>query len=234
MKLSIVVPCYNEAENLPLIFRRFHQAINRPDVEVVFVDNGSCDTTPAVLSSLLPKYPFARSIRIDVNQGYGYGIVQGLRECTGTFVGWTHADMQTDPADLLKALKIIEKYNDSEQIFVKGTRTGRRLFDRFFTAGMGIFESIYLGTRLYDINAQPNVCSRKFFQTWENPPKDFSLDLYALYMARMQRLQIRRFSVAFPERIHGASHWNSGILSKWKFIKRTVAFSRNLKREGIG
>lgn len=233
MKLSIVVPCYNEAENLEALCRRFGQVIHRTDIEIVFVDNGSNDNTATVLARLLPQYPFAKSIRIEVNQGYGYGIIQGLQECSGTFVGWTHADLQTDPADLMKALKIIEKYNDDEQIFVKGTRKGRPFFDRFFTVGMSIFESVYLGTRLYDINAQPNVCSRKFFNTWKNPPKDFSLDLYALYMAHIHKLHVRRFAVAFPERIHGASHWNSGVLSKWKFIKRTVAFSRNLKRKGF-
>jgi polyisoprenyl-phosphate glycosyltransferase len=45
MKLSIVVPCYNEAKNIPLILERFDQAINRPDVETVLVNNGSKDNS---------------------------------------------------------------------------------------------------------------------------------------------------------------------------------------------
>ena len=200
---------------------------------MVLVDNGSTDSSPEVLNTLLPKYPFAKTIRVEVNQGYGYGIVQGLKVSTGEFIGWTHADMQTDPADLLKALDIIEKRNYAEELFIKGNRKGRPLFDQFFTSGMSAFETLYMGVKLYDVNAQPNVFSKKFFETWINPPKDFSLDLYALFMAQKSGLHIERFDVMFPKRVHGTSHWNTGLVSKWKFIKRTVGFSRKLKKGGI-
>lgn len=233
MKLSIVVPCYDEAENIPLILKRFSEVISRDDIEVILVDNGSTDNSPEVLSRLLPDYMFARTIRVDVNQGYGYGIVQGLKICRGKFIGWTHADMQTDPADLIKALDIIEKNNDDKNLFIKGNRKGRPAFDQFFTTGMSIFETLYMGVKLYDVNAQPNVFSKEFFETWKNPPKDFALDLYALYMAQKAGLQIERFDVIFPDRIHGESHWNKGLASKWKFIKRTIDFSKKLKKKGI-
>lgn len=233
MKLSIVVPCYDEAENIPLILERFREVIKRDDIEVVLVDNGSTDSSSEVLKGLLPKYPFARTIRVEVNQGYGYGIVQGLKSCRGDYIGWTHADMQTDPADLIKALDIIEEQGNPENLYVKGNRKGRPFFDQFFTTGMSIYETLYMKVKLYDINAQPNVFSKKFYETWKNPPKDFSLDLYALYMAQTKGLRIERFDVVFPERIHGTSHWNDGLKSKWKFIKRTLDFSKKLKKEGI-
>lgn len=54
MKLSIVVPCYDEAENIPLILKRFSDVITRDDVEVVLVDNGSTDHSPEVLRSCCP------------------------------------------------------------------------------------------------------------------------------------------------------------------------------------
>lgn len=234
MKLSIVVPCYNEADNIPLILRRFSDVITRDDIEVVLVDNGSTDNSPDILKKLLPQYSFARSIRIEVNQGYGYGIIQGLGICQGEFIGWTHADMQTDPADLLKALDIIEENGSRKDIYVKGNRKGRPAFDQFFTSGMSLFETVYMGVKLHDVNAQPNVFHKDFFATWKNPPKDFALDLYALYMAQKAKLDIKRFDVVFPERIYGESHWNNGSLkSKWKFIKRTLDFSVNLKKQGI-
>lgn len=234
MKLSIVVPCYDEAKNIPLILQRFNEVIKRDDVEVILVDNGSTDESPQILAELVPQYGFAKTIRVEVNQGYGYGIVQGLNACTGDFIGWTHADMQTDPADLIKALNIIENNNSVKNIYVKGDRKGRSLFDQFFTSGMSLFETILMGVKLYDINAQPNVFSKEFFATWKNPPKDFSLDLYVLYMAQKNKLDIKRFDVEFPERINGESHWNNGSLkAKWKFIKRTISFSFKLKKEGI-
>lgn len=234
MKLSIVVPCYDEAENIPLILERFSEVIKRDDIEVVLVDNGSTDNSPEILGDLVPKYSFARTTRVEVNQGYGYGIVQGLKVCTGDFIGWTHADMQTDPADLIKALDIIEKNGDNKKLYVKGNRKGRPKFDQFFTSGMSFFETVYMGVKLYDVNAQPNVFSKEFFENWQNPPKDFALDLYALYMAQKQHLQIERFDVVFPERQHGESHWNNGSLkAKWKFIKRTLDFSVKLKKAGV-
>lgn len=230
MKLSVVVPCYNEEQNIPLILERFGEIIKRDDIEVILVDNGSTDGSAHVIADLLPKYSFARTVRVEVNQGYGYGILQGLKECKGEYIGWTHADMQTDPADILKALDIIEQ--DKGLVFVKGNRKGRPFFDVFFTAGMSLFETCFLRKKLYDINAQPNIFPKIFYDGWENPPYDFSLDLYALYMARTKNLKVIRFPVLFPERIHGESKWNTGLRSKWKFIKRTIEFSVNLKKNG--
>jgi glycosyltransferase involved in cell wall biosynthesis len=229
MKYSIVVPCYNEEENIPLILERFSSAIKQDDIEVILVNNGSTDRSEDVLAELLPKYPFARTVFVPVNQGYGYGILQGLKSTTGDYIGWTHADMQTDPADVLKALSIINSSSD-KNIYVKGNRKGRPLFDSFFTWGMGIFETIYFRTAMNDINAQPNIFPKDFYESWKNPPYDFALDLYAVYMAKRAGMKVIRFSVLFPKRIHGESKWNNeGLKSKWKFIKRTLQFSVELK-----
>lgn len=230
MKLSIVVPCYNEEENIPLILERFEEIIEQKDIEVILVNNGSTDNSAQVLADLLPKYSFVKTVLVEVNQGYGYGILQGLYMCRGEYIGWTHADMQTDPADIIKALEIIER--ERGLVFVKGNRKGRPLFDVFFTMGMSLFETCYLHKKLYDINAQPNIFPKIFFDEWEEPPHDFSLDLYALYMAGKKGLKVVRFPVLFPERIHGQSKWNTGLKAKWKFIKRTVDFSVKLKKSG--
>ena len=229
MKLSIIVPCYNEEKNIPLILNRFSEVIKRDDIEVILVNNGSTDNSEAVLNELLPKYAFAKTVKVEVNQGYGYGILQGLNSAKGDYIGWTHADMQTDPNDVIKALDIIEKENCNKN-FVKGNRKGRPLFDVFFTFGMGCFETLLMGQFLWDINAQPNIFSRELFENWKNPPYDFALDLFALYQAKKEKYKIIRFPVIFPERIHGASHWNTGLVAKWKFIKRTIEFSFKLKK----
>ena len=230
MKLSVVVPCYNEALNIPLILQRFAAVIHRPDVEVILVDNGSTDRSAQVLQELIPRYPFAKTVRVPENQGYGYGILEGLKLAQGTWVGWTHADMQTDPQDVIKALELAQKAA-GPYVFVKGSRKGRCVFDNLFTWGMGVFETFLLKTWLWDINAQPNIFSRHLLDTWTHPPFDFSLDLFALYQAKKQGYSIIRFPVLFPKRVHGQSHWNTGLEAKWKFIKRTLAFSFQLKKE---
>jgi len=234
MKLSIIVPCYNESNNIPLILEKFSLVIHRDDTEVLLVNNGSTDNSQQILNELLPKYPFARVVNVEQNKGYGYGIISGLNEAKGEFLGYTHADMQTDPADPLRALDVIEGQLAPENCFVKGDRKGRPLFDQFFTYGMSLFESLYLGTKLWDINAQPNIFHRSFFESIkDNCPFDFSLDLYFLYMAKKNDLNLLRIKVEFPERIHGESTWNNGLASKWKFIKRTLDFSVKLKKDYI-
>lgn len=231
MKLSIVVPCYNEAKNISLILERFDQAINRPDVEVVFVNNGSTDNSEEIFAELVPKYAFARVVKVDVNQGYGFGIISGLNASDGEFIGYTHADMQTDPADVLKALDIIEKEANPKNTYLKGDRKGRPAMDQFFTIGMSVFETIYMGKKLWDINAQPNIFHRDFFESLDDMPMDFSLDLYFLYKAQLGKRKVIRFGVVFPPRVYGESSWDTGLASKWKFIKRTLTFSLKLKKE---
>ena len=127
MRFSLVIPCYNEAANLQLLLERCKELAVRLDVEVVLVDNGSTDNTAEVLQNLLPKYPGCRSIRVEKNQGYGFGIVSGLKAAKGEILGWTHADMQTDPQDTFLGLELFEKLGDD--FFVKGRRYGRPFMD---------------------------------------------------------------------------------------------------------
>lgn len=228
MKFSLIIPCYNEAANLPLLLERCAKVAQPEYIEVILVDNGSTDNTPQVLAELLPRHPGCRSVRVEVNQGYGFGILFGLRAAQGEILGWTHADMQTDPLDALKGLKLFDQHG--KHVFVKGKRFGRPIADVFFTVGMSAFETLLLGKPLWDINAQPTMFSREFFATWQNPPHDFALDLYAYYQACKQNLPIHRFSVLFGKRAHGVSHWNINWAAKYRFIKRTIDFSLQLRK----
>lgn len=227
MRFSLVIPCYNEAANLPLLLERC-KGVAGADTEVILVDNGSTDDSPQVLARLLPAYPGCRSVRVEQNQGYGFGILSGLRAARGEILGWTHADMQTDPQDALRGLELFARHGAKS--FVKGRRYGRPLADVAFTLGMSVFETLLLGKPFWDINAQPTMFTREFFATWSNPPHDFSLDLYAYYEARRQGLAVHRFPVHFGDRAHGVSHWNVNWAAKRKFIRRTVDFSLQLRR----
>ena len=134
MTFSIVVPCYNEEKNIPLILKRFAKVIRTENIEVILIDNGSRDGTDKVLSELIPKFSFAKCVTVPENKGYGYGILQGLAATSGDYIGWTHADMQTDPKDVMKAFHIIEK-KDSMNLFVKGRRRNRSILDVFCRMG---------------------------------------------------------------------------------------------------
>jgi len=227
MKFSLVIPCYNEAKNIPLLLKRCAVFNDRDDFEIILVDNGSTDDSSNVLKELLPQYPSCKIVRVEENQGYGFGILSGLREAKGDVIGWTHADLQTDPQDILQAVDFFKM--TPKRVFAKGKRYGRPFIDVLFTVGMSVFETLFLKKTMWDINAQPTLFSKEFFDSWTEPPHDFSLDLYAYYQAHIHKLKICRFPVRFGERAHGVSHWNVNWSSKKKFIHRTLLFSLELK-----
>lgn len=228
MKLSLVIPCYNESKNIELLLNRCRSLGSRKDWEIILVNNGSTDNTLEILERLLPQHPGCRVVNVKTNKGYGYGILAGLRAAKGEILAWTHADMQTDPQDVVLGLDLFEE--SGSEVLVKGRRYGRPIADTFFTIGMSGFETFLLRKPMWDINAQPTMFSRTFFETWRVPPNDFALDLYAYYEAKSQSIKVRRFPVEFGERAYGQSHWNVDWKSKWKFIQRTVSYSLKLRK----
>lgn len=235
MKYSVVVPCYNEEKNIKKLVERFVPIANQfleEGFELILVDNGSKDSTQREIVNQVDKYEFIKMVIVPVNQGYGYGILQGLEACKGEYLGWIHADLQLPPEAFLDMGEMLQdKANQQSEVFFKARRFNRPLTDRIFTFGMSVFETVYLGQVLYDINAQPTLITRKFYQQINNPPYDFSLDLYFYYMAKKANCKIVRVKVKQREREEGKSSWNSGMKSRINMIKRTLAFSKELRKK---
>ncbi len=235
INLSIVIPCYNESQNLPYLFERISNQLVAGGIEVILVDNGSIDATQNVLKKLMPLYPSIRSIRVEVNRGYGYGILKGLEVASGEILGWTHADMQTDPSDACAALK---KFSPGlmDDIVAKGERKGRDPLDYMLTFGMQIFASLALGVFLKDINAQPKLFSRNFYEKHirNHAPTDFSIDLFLLYTARLHGLKIVSVPVIFSNRLYGeAKGGGADIKTRIKIIFRTISYILKLRRDKL-
>jgi glycosyltransferase involved in cell wall biosynthesis len=235
MKLSVIIPCYNESENLPLVFSRLKKIVGkRKDIEIILVNNGSTDDSEKVFKKELTKDKnkiFKLSL-VKVNKGYGYGILYGLKNATGDVLSWTHADMQTDPKDVLDAFELYKKQND-KKIFIKGKRKNRALLEFFFTFGMQIVTLSILKIYLNDINAQPKLFSKEFFNKFlkNDAPHDFSLDLYAMYQAKKNGYKILTIPVYFAKRQYGEAKGGGG--GSWKnrikLIKRTFRYIFRLK-----
>ena len=230
INLSIVIPCFNEAKSLPKLVKDFSKKLKRKDVELILVNNGSNDSTETILLNLKRNYNFLETIKLKKNNGYGNGILQGLKKAKGKYISWTHADLQTDPYDVIIGFEKFEK-ELSPKIFIKGNRLGRPLKDIIFTIGMSIFETILLKKFFWDVNAQPNIFHKNFFNMLEKIPLDFSFDLFFYFNAKKKKLKILRFPVKYPERKFGVSHWNTDFKNKMKFIKRTIKYSFQLKKE---
>lgn len=234
LDLSIVIPCYNESESLPQLFSACAAAIPEDlSVEVVFVDNGSTDDSAPRLAALAAtdEFSFARIVTVPENRGYGHGIMAGVFAATGEVIAWTHADLQTDPADVIAAYHRYRDRLHAQEVVVKGRRIGRSALDAFFTAGMSALASTMLGCALSDINAQPKMFHRGMLEKLGAAPEDFSLDVYLLFVARREGLKILEHPVVFGDRQHGEAKGGGSLTGKWKLTKRTMAFLGQLRRE---
>ena len=230
MKLSIVIPCYNEADSINLLIDKLLKILKN-NIEIILVDNGSTDGTYNKLISLnLPKN--IKVVRIIKNLGYGNGIIQGLKSTKGEIVAWTHADLQTDPGDVIKCYEEYEQDLINKKCIVKGKRKKRSFKEQIITLGMSLYCSIILKEKLVDINAQPKLFHRSFIDLLDSPPLDFSLDLYLLYFFKKQNVKINSIPVYFDKRLHGEAKGGGGsFFGKMRVIINTIKYVHKLKKD---
>ncbi len=231
IKFSIVLPCYNEGASLPTLLERYVEVWEDIPAELILVNNGSTDNTAETLLEELskPDLSFARTVLVEKNRGYGHGIFAGLKAAKGEYVGFSHADLQCDPADLFIAYKLLIAQSDPTRSIVKGKRASRDLASELVTGAMSVLSSAVLTTKLSDINAQPKVFHRSLLDRLTNPPDGFQFDLYVLYMAQKAGLEIQTVPVVFGERIHGESKWAATIFGRYRTILATIAYIFKLR-----
>src|SRR5438270_11166234 len=101
-ELSVVVPLYNEQENLPELHRRLTRSLGEAglDYELVFVNDGSRDATPALLDELAAQGPRLRVLHLSRNFGHQAAISAGLDAARGQGVVLMDGDLQ-DPPEVL-------------------------------------------------------------------------------------------------------------------------------------
>src|SRR5215216_6355345 len=125
MNLSLVIPVYNEEENLPLVYDALHQALDplKNTWEAIFVDDGSRDGSFDVLRSLVEQDPeHIRVLSFRRNFGQTAAIAAGLDHACGEIIVLLDADMQNDPADIpILLAKLDEGYD-----LVSGWRKDRK------------------------------------------------------------------------------------------------------------
>lgn len=111
MKLSIVIPVYNEEESLPHLMDQIDSVSKAHDyaVEIVFVDDGSTDASWQVITDLQERYPGLQGIRFRRNFGKAAALQTGFEHVSGDFVMTMDADLQDDPAEIPRFLEKMEE-----------------------------------------------------------------------------------------------------------------------------
>jgi len=101
-KVSLVIPCYNEQDVLPLLYERLTNAAEAwgVDYEVVLVDDGSKDDTWAMIEDLQRRDPRWKLVRLARNFGHQVALWAGLKHATGEVIAVLDADLQDPPEEL--------------------------------------------------------------------------------------------------------------------------------------
>ena len=227
--IQIIIPCFNEGMNIADLVGKCNSVSLQVPIKFILVDNGSTDNTWEQIQSLTTNNSNLDSIRILKNIGYGNGIFTGLKTSSAPYIGWMHADLQTDPEDLIQIANWLNNQKRSERIFIKGRRKNRALIDVFFSAAMSFFETLLFQRRMLEINAQPTLFTRSLLNELINPPLDFMLDLYVYHSAKKLGYLEKRFPISFGLRKYGHSSWNKNIFSRFKFIYNTIRYSLRLR-----
>jgi len=113
VEISVVVPVYNEEENLPVLIPKIgevFEGIGLP-YEMIFVDDGSSDGSLKVIKEMASRYPRLRIIKLKQNRGLSSALLAGMREARGEKVVTLDADLQNDPADIPKLLGYLGPYD---------------------------------------------------------------------------------------------------------------------------
>ena len=153
MQLSIVIPVFNEAENLKPLDNSIHDVLDRlPQLnwEVIYIDDGSTDSSFQILEELATNDP-ERTVAIELRRNFGQtaAIAAGIDHARGEIIILMDADLQNDPADIPMLLEKIEQGYD----VVSGWRVNRQ--DTFITRTLPSRMANWListvtGVRLHD------------------------------------------------------------------------------------
>jgi len=116
--LSLVIPCYNEEENVPTLLSRVEASMNtlgRP-YEVLIIDDGSTDKTPQMLAEAKTRLPWLRVIRMAKNSGQSAGFEAGFTAARGEYIATIDADLQNDPEEVPRLAKLLDENPNVDMI----------------------------------------------------------------------------------------------------------------------
>ncbi|MBP1701709.1 MAG: putative glycosyltransferase [Chloroflexi bacterium] len=162
MNLSLVIPVYNEAENLDLLHKAIQDALDdMPHVqwEVVYVDDGSQDDSTQILESLAEQDP-DHIIVVEFRRNFGQtaAIAAGIDHARGDVIILMDADLQNDPADIPM---MIEKLDQGYDV-VSGWRVNRR--DKFLTRRLPSQTANWLISTVTGVHLHDYGCTLKAYR----------------------------------------------------------------------
>jgi glycosyltransferase involved in cell wall biosynthesis len=232
MKLSVVIPVYNEAATIAALIGRV-QAVDVPK-EVIVVDDGSNDGTRQVLKELEGRYDNLRVILQLKNQGKGAALRVGFKQATGDFVLVQDADLEYDPTDYPVLLKpLIEGKAD----VVYGSRflTTKEHRVLFFWHSVGnqvltLISNMFTNLNLTDMETGFKVFRRDVIQSIKLEQNRFGFEPEITVKLSRMKLRIYEVGISYSGRTYEEGKkigWRDGIKALWCILKYSIKTPRS-------
>ncbi len=218
MNVTILVPCYNESEEileLVHLLHRLNMALTHQNLSLDFllVDNGCTDDTFNKLDIEKISHISCchlQTIRVAENIGYGYGVKSALELTHGKTVCILPADGKYDSLDILNLLQTYAELS-SQNVLVKGVRSNRndpkviQILSLFYTK----LVNALTGIRVRDVNGLPKIFHNDFtFREIQLMSNTACLDATLLFLwARKGRI-IKEFPLTFTQNLEGNASWS--------------------------
>lgn len=219
--LSIVIPFYNEEANVENVLTEIGALLNKAEIphEFICVNNGSRDTTAAILDRLASKNPYINIITIPINKGYGWGVSRGLEAAQQPWIAVVSGDGQIDPHDILNAYAVMES---SGADIVKSRRIVRD--DGIYRIAVSFIYNLIMKILFqlpgWDYNAPPKIFKKSFLERISIESKTSFIDPEILIKAKKLGASITEITSTYREREHGSGH--TSIRTIGQFIRDII------------
>lgn len=218
MRLSVIIPVYNEVKTLEEIIKRV-EAVNI-DKEIIAVDDGSTDGSLNILNSIASESRI-KLIKHDKNSGKGAAIKSGLEAAIGDIIIIQDADLETDPQDYYELIKPII---NGETRVVFGYRTAKNSTSIYWWGGklVSFFTWILYGGSVKDVNNGYKVMTSDLWQSLNLQSDRFQIceEITARLLKRDEKI-IQVPTKYFPRTKKQGKKlgFKDGIVSIWTLLK---------------
>jgi len=221
-ELSLVIPFYNEEENVRRVVAGLRKAFRaKVDCELVLVNNGSSDRTGKILAQLASRDKNIKVVTIKVNQGYGWGVLRGFSKARGGVIGYMDGDCQIPAMEALRCYRMLIK--DGLDI-CKITRIIRiePLIRRVTTFFYNFLFRLLFKLLYRDVNGHPKLMSREVYKRLGLSSKDWFIDAELLLKGHALGARIGEVPVVSYPRKGGKSWVRPGAVIE--FLKNMINF----------
>lgn len=222
--LSLIMPCYNEESVAGVTARRLVRAFRRAELrlELVAVDNGSLDRTGAILDALAAEFPEVETLRVEINEGYGKGVLSAIPVTHAPWVGIIPADGQVDAEDVVR---LFETAAATDGRVIAKVRRRFRMDGLYRTlvsiAYNAYFRLLWPGIDSLDVNGSPKLLLRRYLTGMRPESKGWCLDPEIMVKAHLMGLRVHELNAFARQRESGSSHVRPTTL--WEFFRTLIA-----------